>query len=151
MSYVVLKLGLPSVVLVGIYLLSTKEISAFTFIVFLVVASRIYNPIIEALNNFAALLFLQVRIDRMKSMLKMPRQEGIAEFYPKHFDIEFKKVSFGYDEEQTVLDEISFTAKQGEVTALIGPSGGGKSTVAKLAARFGISIRGVLPWGTGHI
>ncbi len=136
MSYVVLKLGLPSVVLVGIYLLSTKEISAFTFIVFLVVASRIYNPIIEALNNFAALLFLQVRIDRMKSMLKMPRQEGIAEFYPKHFDIEFKKVSFGYDEEQTVLDEISFTAKQGEVTALIGPSGGGKSTVAKLAARF---------------
>lgn len=136
MSYVVLKLGLPSVVLVGIYLLSTKEISTFTFIVFLVVASRIYNPIIEALNNFAALLFLQVRIDRMKSMLKMPRQEGIAEFYPKHFDIEFKKVSFGYDEEQTVLDEISFTAKQGEVTALIGPSGGGKSTVAKLAARF---------------
>ncbi len=136
MSYVVLKLGLPSVVLVGIYLLSTKEISTFTFIVFLVVASRIYNPIIEALNNFAALLFLQVRIDRMKSMLKMPRQEGIAEFYPKHFDIEFKKVSFGYDEEQTILDEISFTAKQGEVTALIGPSGGGKSTVAKLAARF---------------
>ncbi len=136
LSYVVLKLGLPSVALVGVYLLATNEINIFTFLVFLIITSRIYNPITEALNNFASLLYLRVRIERMKEMFGMPHQEGITEFVPKHYDIQFKDVSFAYTEESNVLEKVSFVAKQGEVTALIGPSGGGKSTVAKLAARF---------------
>ena len=136
LSYVVLKLGLPSVALVGVYLLANGEINIFTFLAFLIITSRIYNPITEALNNFASLLYLGVRIERMKEMFGMPHQEGITEFVPKHYDIQFKDVSFAYTDESNVLEKVSFVAKQGEVTALIGPSGGGKSTVAKLAARF---------------
>ncbi|ADK82600.1 ABC transporter ATP-binding protein [Sediminispirochaeta smaragdinae] len=135
-SYAILKLGLPSVILAGAYLVSTGTISIFTYLVFLVVAARIYNPIMEALNNFAALIYLNVRIDRMKEMDHMPRQEGRTEFQPKNYDIEFSNVDFSYQDDMQTLKHVSFTAKQGEVTALVGPSGGGKSTVAKLSARF---------------
>jgi len=136
LSFVFLKLGLPSVILTGAYLLSTGSIDIFTYLVFLVVAARIYSPIMSALENFAALIYLNVRIKRMKEMDEMPRQEGTTEFYPQNYDIEFKNVDFSYQEGVQTLRDISFIAKQGEVTALVGPSGGGKSTVAKLAARF---------------
>jgi ATP-binding cassette subfamily B protein IrtB len=147
LSYVFLKLGLPSVMLCGAYLLVTGSVSIFTYLVFLVVTARIYNPIMDAMNNLALLIFLNVRIKRMKEMDEMPRQDGKAEFYPKNYDIEFKNVDFSYQDGVQTLKKVSFTAKQGDVTALVGPSGGGKSTVAKLAARFWDIDKGVITLG----
>lgn len=147
LSYIFLKLGLPSVILYGAYLLSTGAINIFTYLVFLVVTARIYNPIMDAMNNFALLMYLRVRIKRMKEMDKMPRQEGKIEFHPKNYDIEFKNVCFSYQDGVQILKNVSFTAKQGQVTALVGPSGGGKSTVAKLSARFWDIDKGVITLG----
>lgn len=147
LSYVVLKLGLPSVILAGAYLLSTGSVSIFAYLVFLVVAARIYNPIMEVVNNLALLLYLNVRINRMKEMDAMPRQEGKTEFHPKNYDIRFDRVYFSYQDDVQTLQNVSFTAKQGNVTALVGPSGGGKSTVAKLSARFWDIDRGTITLG----
>lgn len=147
LSYIFLKLGLPSVILYGAYLLSTGAINIFTYLVFLVITARIYNPIMDAMNNFALLMYLRVRIKRMKEMDKMPRQEGKTEFHPKNYDIEFKNVCFSYQDGVQILKNVSFTAKQGQVTALVGPSGGGKSTVAKLSARFWDIDKGVITLG----
>jgi ATP-binding cassette, subfamily B, bacterial IrtB/YbtQ len=135
-SFIFLMLGMPSVLVAGIFLLSSGSITLFTYLVFLVIAARIYNPIMETLIFFAALLHLNVRIDRMKEMDHMPMQGGTSEFNPDNYDITFDDVSFSYEEDVQTLEHVSFTAKQGEVTALVGPSGGGKSTVAKLSARF---------------
>ncbi len=147
LSYVFLKLGLPSVILYGAYLLSIGSINIFTYLVFLVVTSRIYNPIMEAMEHFALLLFLKVRINRMKEMDVMPRQDGKSKFYSRNYDIEFKNVDFSYQDGVQTLKDVSFTAKQGDVTALVGPSGGGKSTVAKLSARFWDIDKGVITLG----
>lgn len=147
LSYVFLKLGLPSVILYGAYLLSTGSISVFTYLVFLVVTARIYNPIMDTMNHFALLLFLNVRIKRMKEMDKMPRQNGKPEFFPPNYDIEFKNVEFSYQDGVQTLKNVSFTAKQGDVTALVGPSGGGKSTIAKLSARFWDINKGAITLG----
>ncbi len=136
MSYVVLKLGLPTVIIAGAYLLSAGKLSVFSYIAFLVITSRIYVPVMSAFDNFAALIYLNVRIRRMREMDNMPRQEGSREFSPENFDIEFSDVNFSYLEDVQTLHNVSFTARQGEVTALVGPSGGGKSTVARLSARF---------------
>ncbi len=147
LSYVFLKLGLPSVIVYGAYLLSTGSINIFTYLVFLVVTARIYNPIMDVMNNLALLIYLNVRIKRMKEMNEMPRQDGKSEFYPNNYDIEFKNVDFSYEEGVQTLKNVSFTAKQGDVTALVGPSGGGKSTVAKLSARFWDIDKGVITLG----
>mgnify|MGYP000138552797 CR=1 FL=1 len=147
LSYVILKLGLPSVILAGAYLLSTGSVSVFTYLVFLVVAARIYNPVMEVMNNLALLLYLNVRINRMKEMDAMPRQEGKTEFHPKNYDIVFNHVSFSYQDDVQTLRDVSFRAKQGDVTALVGPSGGGKSTVAKLSARFWDIDKGAITLG----
>ena len=147
LSYAFLKLGLPSVILYGAYLLSTGSVTIFTYLVFLVVAARIYNPIMDAMNKFALLMYLNVRIKRMKEMDEMPRQDGKSEFYPKNYDIEFKNVDFSYQDGVQTLKNVSFIAKQGDVTALVGPSGGGKSTVAKLSARFWDIDKGVITLG----
>ncbi|MGH4038215.1 MAG: ABC transporter ATP-binding protein [Sphaerochaeta sp.] len=136
LSYIFLKLGLPSVVLYGTYLLSQGSVTIFTYLVFVVVTTRIYNPIMAALDHFAALIFLNVRIKRMKEISDMPMQVGKDKFEPNGFDIKFNDVDFSYQEGVQTLKNVNFIAKQGEVTALVGPSGGGKSTVAKLAARF---------------
>jgi ATP-binding cassette subfamily B protein len=136
LSHVLLKLGLPSVILCGAYLVSQNDLSIFDYMVFLIVASRIYNPVNEVMNHFAALMYLNVRIDRMKEMDNMPYQEGMTEFEPNSYDIEFQNIDFSYEGNDNIINDVSFTAKQGEVTALVGPSGGGKSTLAKLAARF---------------
>ena len=147
LSFIFLKLGLPSVILYGTYLVSTGSVSIFTYLVFIVVASRIYNPIMGALDHFAALIFLNIRIERMKEISEMPMQEGRNEFNPEGYDIKFKNVDFSYMEGVQTLKGVNFTAKQGEVTALVGPSGGGKSTVAKLAARFWDIERGQITLG----
>jgi ATP-binding cassette, subfamily B, bacterial IrtB/YbtQ len=131
-----LKLGLVSVIIVGANLIKSGSVDLFTYLVFLMVASRIYAPMSEVFNNLAALFFLDVRINRMNEMEAMPIQQGKDEFNPDHFDIVFENVTFSYQEGKQVMQNISFTAKQGEITALVGPSGGGKSTTAKLAARF---------------
>jgi ATP-binding cassette subfamily B protein len=147
LSYVILKLGLPSAILAGAYLLSTGSVNIFVYLVFLVVTARIYNPIMEVMNNLALLLFLNVRIKRMKEMDEMPRQGGESEFYPKNYNIEFNNVNFSYQDGVQTLNNVSFKAKQGDVTALVGPSGGGKSTVAKLTARFWDIDKGVITLG----
>ncbi|PID94226.1 MAG: ABC transporter ATP-binding protein [Bacteroidetes bacterium] len=135
-SYFMLKLGLPSVIFAGAYFFSQGTITLFTYLVFLIIVGAIYNPFMDAMNSMAILLYLNVRIKRMKEMDNMPRQTGRKDFAPKHFDIEFKNVDFSYEEGQQTLQNVSFIARQGEVTALVGPSGGGKSTSAKLSARF---------------
>jgi ATP-binding cassette, subfamily B, bacterial IrtB/YbtQ len=132
----ILKLGLASVIIVGAGMFSAGTIPLFTYLVFLMVASRVYAPVSEVFNNLAALFYLDVRINRMKEMEALPIQQGDEDFQPNHYDIEFQDVDFSYEEERKVLHRVSFTARQGEITALVGPSGGGKSTSSKLAARF---------------
>ncbi len=135
-SYILLKLGLPTVNIAGAYLLATGSVSLITYLVFLLISGIFYNPINEVLNNMAILSYLDVRLDRMREMEQMPIQEGKTEYSVKNYDIVFDNVSFAYEENKQVLRNVSFTARQGEVTALVGPSGGGKSTSVKLAARF---------------
>ncbi|MFV0270051.1 MAG: ABC transporter ATP-binding protein, partial [Draconibacterium sp.] len=131
-----LKLGLASVIIVGAAMVASGSISLFIYFIFLMISTSIYNPVSEVFNNLAALLYLNVRINRMNEMQSMPVQQGKTDFQASNYDIEFKQVDFAYEEEKQVLRNVSFTAKQGEITALVGPSGGGKSTSAKLAARF---------------
>lgn len=131
-----LKLGMVSVIFAGAFLISNSTVNLFTYIMFLIIASRIYEPIHEVFNNLAALFYLDIRIKRMNEMEAMPVQQGKREFSSRNFDIEFKDVDFSYETGKQVIKGVSFTAKQGEITALVGPSGGGKSTSAKLAARF---------------
>jgi ATP-binding cassette subfamily B protein IrtB len=131
-----LKLGMASVIIIGARLLSTGNIDLFTYFMFLIIASRIYEPISVVFNNLAALFILDIRINRMNELEMLPIQEGKAEFKPEHFDIVFDKVNFSYETGKQVMEDVSFNARQGEITALVGPSGGGKSTAAKLAARF---------------
>ena len=135
-SQSILKLGLVSVIITGASMISAGSISLLTYLVFLMVASRIYAPVSEVFNNLAALFYLDVRINRMNEMASLPIQQGSKEFNPKNFDIVFEDVDFSYEKGKQVIHNVSFTAKQGEITALVGPSGGGKSTTAKLAARF---------------
>ena len=146
-AQMVLKLGMASVALVGSMRLITGELSLVTFFLFLLVVSRIYEPMSFSLQNLAAMNSLQVNIDRMNEINESPSQSGEATFSPKGYDIAFDHVGFAYNSGETVLKDVSFTAKQGEVTALIGPSGGGKSTAAKLAARFWDIDRGRITVG----
>lgn len=131
-----LKLGLATVVIVGAGLLATGRADLFTYLIFMVLGSRIYNPVNEVLNNLAALFYLDTRIDRMNGMEGLPVQHGETKFDPAGFDIEFDRVAFSYESGKQVLKDVSFTARQGEITALVGSSGSGKSTAARLAARF---------------
>ncbi len=131
-----LKLGLATVIITGAVLLAAGQLSLFVFLLFLVVASRIYEPMNEVFSNLAALFYLDIRINRMKEMQTMPTQTGGKDFEPKGFGLEFREVCFSYEEGRDVLNSVSFTARQGEVTALVGPSGSGKSTLTRLAARF---------------
>ncbi len=143
-----LYLGLPTVLICGGALLVRGQVDLFTFLVFLLVSSRIYSPIFEALSNFAALKYLGVRIERMRELNNMPRQTGKEAMHPKGYDIVFEDVDFSYHKDDMLtLRRVSLIAKQGEVTALVGPSGGGKSTIAKLAARFWDISRGRLTLG----
>ncbi len=136
LSAVLLKLGMPSVILLGAWLLQRGEVSLFVYMAFLLISAMVYNPIHEVCNNLAILAFLDVRINRMKEIEAMPTQDGELEVKPDNYNIEFRNVSFSYEAEKQVLHDVSFTARQGEVTALVGSSGGGKSTTVKLAARF---------------
>lgn len=133
---VFLKLGLATTVLVGIPLMANGELSILYFLGFLFAAARIYDPIALVLLNIAVTFNAKLKIDRMRAIENEPIQTGSEECDPDGFDIVFNHVKFAYREGETVLEDVSFTAKQGSVTALVGPSGGGKSTACKLAARF---------------
>ena len=146
-AQMVLKLGIATVALVGSMRLVSGELSLVTFFLFLLVVSRIYEPMSFALQNLAAINGLQINIDRMNEINNSKVQGGEAAFTPKGYNITFENVGFAYNSGESVLKDVSFTAKQGEVTALIGPSGGGKSTAAKLAARFWDVERGRITVG----
>ena len=132
----ILKLGIASVALVGTILLSKSEIDIITFFAFLIVLSRLYDPLQSALQNLAAIISCRTNISRMNEILYHDVQSGDNKLTNNGYDIVFDNVGFSYNEKNTVLNNVSFTAKQGEVTALVGPSGGGKTTVSRLAARF---------------
>ena len=131
----VLRLGLALVILTGATLLISGEILFLQYLAFLLAASRLYDPLATVLMQLAEIFNAKVNIGRMQEIENQPVQEGGTEFRPDGYDIRFEHVTFSYNEDE-VLKDVSFTAKQGEVTALVGPSGSGKSTAAKLAARF---------------
>lgn len=135
-STLILKFGIATVALVGSVLLVQGEIEIPLFFLFLLVASRLYAPLEGALQNLAAVISTKTNIDRMNEILDHPIQMGKGQLTNKGYDIVFDHVGFSYHAGETVLKDVSFTAKQGEVTALVGPSGGGKTTVSRLAARF---------------
>ena len=135
-STLILKFGIATVALEGSVLLIRGEIDIPLFFMFLLVASRLYSPLEGALQNLAAIISTKTNIDRMNEILDYPVQTGGNKTTNKGYDIVFDHVGFAYNTGETVLKDVSFTAKQGEVTALVGPSGGGKTTVSRLAARF---------------
>lgn len=132
----ILKLGIATVALVGSSLLIKGEMNILTFFMFLLVVSRLYDPLQGALQNLAAVISTRTNIARMNEILYHPVQNGTAELSNIGYDINFDGVGFSYNSDEAVLKDVSFTARQGEVTALVGPSGGGKTTVSRLAARF---------------
>ena len=143
----VLKLGIASVALTGSVLLVNGSIDVLTLFMFLLVASRLYDPMQGALQNLAAIIAMRTNVERMNEILEHPIQQGSEELTNDGCDIVFDHVGFSYNDGETVLKDVSFTAKQGEVTALVGPSGGGKTTVSRLAARFWDNQKGKITVG----
>ena len=131
-----LRLGLATVIVVGNSLVVNGDTSLFTYILFLIAASRLYDPLSGAMANMAELFSVQLQVNRLKEIENYPEETGEKEIRTNGYDITFDHVRFSYEKGKPVLRDVSFTAKQGQVTALVGPSGGGKSTVAKLAAKF---------------
>ena len=131
-----LRLGLATVIVVGNSLVVNGDTSLFTYILFLIAASRLYDPLSGAMANMAELFSVQLQVNRLKEIENYPEETGEKEIRTNGYDITFDHVRFSYEKDKPVLRDVSFTAKQGQVTALVGPSGGGKSTVAKLAAKF---------------
>lgn len=135
-SGLILRFGIATTVFMGAALLIDREIDLFTFLFFMLIVSRIYDPLDAALQNLAMIVSTNTNTARMNEILDQKVQDGAKELTNKGYDIVFKNVVFAYENGEKVLDGVSFTAKQGEVTALVGPSGGGKTTVSRLAARF---------------
>lgn len=135
-AQMILRFGFPVTVLVGTLLLSQGHLSLFLFLMFLVTASRIYDPLSGVMMQLSEIFNAMLQLQRMKAIEKEPEQTGTTQYSTKGYDISFSHVGFSYQDGEDVLTDVTFTAKQGEVTALVGPSGGGKSTTAKLAARF---------------
>ena len=146
-AQMILKLGIGVVALTGGILFSRGEISALTFFMYLLVVSRMYDPFQVALQNLSAVIATDTQCKRMDEILSHKEQEGREDMDYHGYDICFDHVGFSYEDGEQVLRDVSFTAKQGEVTALIGPSGGGKTTVSRLAARFWDADRGTITVG----
>ena len=155
-AQLVLKFGIVTTALAGGYMMVSGSLDIFVFIAFLIVVSRLYDPLNNALQNLAAMINAEYNMERLQEIADQPVQGGSSEFRPDGYDIVFDHVRFSYDGERDVLRDVSFTARQGEVTAIIGPSGEGKTTAAKLAARFwdldsgritvgGVDISGIDP------
>lgn len=146
-AQMILKLGIATVALVGSILLVQGTLDVLTFFMFLLLVSRLYDPMQNSLINLAAIISVDVQCERMDEILSHRIQTGTEILTNKGTDIVFEQVGFTYDGKETVLDDVSFTAKQGEVTALIGPSGGGKTTVSRLAVRFWDQTKGTITVG----
>lgn len=132
---VIMRLGVATTILVGAQLILAGQIDFMLLFLFLMVITRIYAPFDQSLALIAELFVSQVSADRMNGLFDTPIAEGTETFCPKGYDIVFDHVDFAYDKE-AVLQDVSFTAREGEITALVGPSGSGKSTCARLAARL---------------
>lgn len=135
-AQMILKLGIATTALAGSALLIKGELDVITFFVFLLLVSRLYDPMQASLQNLAAIISTKTNVNRMNEILDHDIQSGSDKLTNNGYDIEFKNVSFSYNNGVKVIDDISFTAKQNEITALVGPSGGGKTTVSRLASRF---------------
>ena len=132
---VIMRLGVATTILAGASLILSGQIDFMLLFLFLLVITRVYAPFDQSLALIAELFVSQVSADRMNEIYNTPTAEGVERFQPKGHDIVFDHVGFAYDKKK-VLDGVSFTAREGEVTALVGPSGSGKSTCARLAARL---------------
>lgn len=132
----VLKFGIATTALVGGILLAGGKIDVLNYFVALLVVSRIYDPLTTSLDNLTAILATDIPCRRMDEILSGEEQTGVETLSNQGCDIQFEHVAFSYNKGEKVLQDVSFTAKQGEVTALIGPSGGGKTTISRLATRF---------------
>lgn len=146
-AQMLLRVGVATVVLVGSMLLINGATDFLTFLMFMIAASRVFDPLSAALINLAAMFNALIQIDRMKKIEEQPIQTGKENATYNGYDICFDHVGFAYNDGETVLSDVSFTAKQGEITALVGPSGGGKSTAAKLSARFWDVTKGKITLG----
>lgn len=133
---IVLKLGIGTTAVMGGILFAKGDIDLLTFFMFLMIVSRLYAPMEISLQNFAAIIATGIQCERLDEVLSHEIQTGSDTLNPEGYDIVFDHVGFKYSDDTDVLTDVSFTAKQGEVTALIGPSGGGKTTISRLAARF---------------
>lgn len=143
---VIMRLGVATTILVGANLILSGSIDFMLLFLFLLVITRVYAPFDQSLALIAEMFVSQVSADRMNEIYDTPTAEGAEKFEPKGHDIVFEHVGFSYDEKE-VLHDVSFTAKEGEVTALVGPSGSGKSTCARLAARLWDISKGVIRVG----
>ena len=143
----ILRLGVATVALTGSVLLVRGTLDMLTFFLYLLVVSRLYDPLQGALQNLAAVISTRTGIARMNEILEHPVQRGEERLTNEGCDIVFDRVGFSYNDGEDVLRDVSFTARQGEVTALVGPSGGGKTTVSRLAARFWDCTRGKITVG----
>ena len=135
-SAIILKLGIGTTAIVGGMLFARGQIDLLTFFMFLMLVARLYDPMQITLQNFAAVISIELQSERLDEVLSHEIQTGLEQMNNKGYDIVFDHVGFKYSDDTDVLKDVSFTAKQGEVTALIGPSGGGKTTISRLAARF---------------
>lgn len=133
---IVLKLGIGTTAIMGGILFAEGDIDILTFFMFLMIVSRLYAPMEISLQNFAAIIATGIQCERLDEVLSHEIQTGSDKLKVDGYDIVFDHVGFKYSDDTDVLSDVSFTAKQGEVTALIGPSGGGKTTISRLAARF---------------
>lgn len=131
-----LRLGLATVIIVGNTLMLHGETTLFAYILFLIAASRLYDPLSGTMTNMAELFNVDLQVDRLKVIQNYPEETGEKNYHTGGYDITFDHVGFSYEPGKPVLKDVSFIAKQGQVTALVGPSGGGKSTIANLAAGF---------------
>ena len=131
-----LRLGLATVIVVGNALMMKGQTTLFSYILFLIAASRLYDPLSGAMANMSELFGVNLQVKRLKDIQDYHEENKQKNYSPDNYDITFDHVSFSYEPGKPVLKDVTFTAKQGQVTALVGPSGGGKSTVASLAAGF---------------
>lgn len=131
-----LRLGLATVIVVGNALMINEQTTLFSYILFLIAASRIYDPLSGAMANMSELFAVDLQVKRLKTIQNYKEEQREKDYHTNGYDITFDHVSFAYELGKPVLRHVSFTAKQGQITALVGPSGGGKSTIANLVAGF---------------
>lgn len=149
LSVTLLRMGLTLMILCGTYLLIGGKLSVAIFVMFLIVGSRVFDPLTLALINLAEFRYYSIAGERILNLLNEPEMSGTQDA-PEQGDIIFRNVSFGYNDKY-ILHDISVTMKQGSLTAIVGPSGSGKSTLMKLCARFYDPDKGVILLGNKNI